>query len=78
MWSMSVGNAYPFNADGDNRTTSIIMQFRLDYCQVGPMKLPRKIAGYILLIVGVLFPMFGILTTITCMMGDEECEDEAP
>lgn len=68
------------------------------------MKLTRKIAGYILLIVGalfismhflavdgsdvgglptflgmgVIFLIFGILTTITCMMGEEECEVEAP
>ncbi|MCK5414236.1 MAG: hypothetical protein KAJ35_02520 [Thermoplasmata archaeon] len=68
------------------------------------MKLTRKIAGYILLIVGalfismhflavdgsdvgglptflgmgVIFLIFGILTTITCMMGEEECEGEAP
>ena len=42
------------------------------------MNLTRKTAGYILLIVGVLFLMFGLLTTITCMMGEEECEGEAP
>ncbi len=27
---------------------------------------------------GVIFLMFGILTTITCMMGEKECEVEAP
>jgi len=68
------------------------------------MKITRKMAGYILLIVGVLFIamhflavagsdlgglptflgvgviflIFGILTTITCMMGDEDCDIEAP
>ena len=68
------------------------------------MKITRKIAGYILIVVGVLFVlmhviavdgsdlgglptflgmgviflMFGILTTITCMMGEKECEVEAP
>jgi len=66
--------------------------------------LTRKVAGYILPIVGILFMamhflavggsdlgglptflgmgviflIFGILTTITCMMGEEECEIEAP
>jgi len=64
------------------------------------MKITRKNAGYMLLIVGVLFMaihflavvgndvsglptflgigviflLFGILTTITCMMGDKECD----
>ena len=68
------------------------------------MRITRKIAGYILIVVGVLFVlmhvlavegsdlgglptflgmgviflMFGILTTITCMMGEKECEVEAP
>ncbi len=68
------------------------------------MKITRKIAGYILIVVGVLivlihvlavegndlgglptflgmgviFLMFGILTTITCMMGDKECEVQVP
>ncbi len=27
---------------------------------------------------GVIFLIFGILTTITCMMGEEECEIETP
>jgi hypothetical protein len=68
------------------------------------MKMTRKVAGYILIVVGVLFIimhalavegsdlgglptflgmgviflLFGILTTITCLMGDKECEVEAP
>ncbi len=68
------------------------------------MMITRKVAGYLLVIAGVLFILmhvlavegsdigglptflgmgvifllFGILTTITCMMGDKECEVEAP
>jgi hypothetical protein len=68
------------------------------------MQITRKIAGYLLLIVGallillhvlavegsdigglptflgmgIIFLIFGALTTLTCMMGEKECDIEAP
>jgi hypothetical protein len=68
------------------------------------MEITRKVAGYILVVAGLLFIlvhvllvgegdvsglptflgigfillMFGILTSVACMMGEKECEVEAP
>ena len=68
------------------------------------MQITRKMAGYIMLVVGIIFMImhvialdgstyqglptflgigfvfliFGILTVITCLMGDKECEVENP
>ena len=68
------------------------------------MRITRKVAGYLLVVaglllmmvhfldvlagdtsgfptflgMGVIFLVFGLITTITCMMGEKECDVESP